>query len=207
MRQWHDCPLALLEALGAGSKGASYAPLCPLKMVVVAAVGGGSRNIVCVDPLDQTVLHTLGPNETPRGGLAAVGHDWLVTTQRKEAAIYLWRWGQKTPHAKVSPPRHIDKSETPHAYLAPATTPQSVACRSRWARSWCRRTGPMCSLAGCPGSSTRGRPGVGSSCVRGMPTTRFGWEGLPCAAVGWMDGRRVRFHHTLALAAAPPTRS
>lgn len=67
---------------------------------VLASLGSET---VCLNPFDGTNLGSFTPAQTAPRGLALVGGaagDWILGSQRKEAAIYVWRWGQKSPHAK-----------------------------------------------------------------------------------------------------------
>ena len=81
-------------------------------MALLAAVGAPVTSLLCIEPLEGTTLHQFTPNHSPANGTAALGSEWVVSTQRKEAAIYIWRWGLKAPHAKCRLPEQVRNERT-----------------------------------------------------------------------------------------------
>jgi len=60
-------------------------------------VGSGS-NLHLLNPLDGGIVSVASPCQSR--GLACVADDWVIATQRKEAAMHVFHRGQKSPHLK-----------------------------------------------------------------------------------------------------------
>ena len=59
---------------------------------------GSGTSLHLISPLDGAVFSVASP--CPSRGLACIAEDWVLASQRKEAAIYVFRRGQKSPHLK-----------------------------------------------------------------------------------------------------------
>ena len=59
---------------------------------------GAGSNLHLVSALDGTIESTASPCHVR--GLACISGDWVLSSQRKEAAIFVFRRGQKSPHIK-----------------------------------------------------------------------------------------------------------